>query len=221
MMPTRVLLLRHAESADPSVFHGAESDIGLSARGRRQAAAVAGVLADLRPDIVVSSAMRRALDTALPIANACGLTVRVEPNLHERRVGSLSGTPNHRSDGVWPDTLARWMAGDTSWTPAGAESFDDVHDRILPVWQRLVADHAERTTVIVAHGLVCKVLLLSVLPGYSPADWLRLGPIPNVGISELIHERPLAGASGLCKGTWRAERLAAVPEAVVAIHRDP
>src|SRR5262245_45515654 len=120
-MPTRVLLLRHAESAAPDVFHGAESDVGLSPRGRRQAEAVAPVLAARRPAALVSSAMRRALDTAAPAARACGLAVRVEPALHERRVGGLSGTPTN-GDGVWPQTLRRWLAGDTGYAPPGAES---------------------------------------------------------------------------------------------------
>src|SRR5580692_8970337 len=114
-MPTRVLLLRHAESANPLVFHGAESDVGLSERGRRQADAVAGVLADAKPDRIVSSGMRRALETAAPIARACGLPMNVEPGFHERRVGALSGTPNQNSQGVWPETLKRWLAGDTSY----------------------------------------------------------------------------------------------------------
>src|SRR5262249_51225625 len=126
-MPDRVFLLRHAETADPLVFHGAESDVGLSARGRAQAEAVAPVLAAYRPGAVVSSAMRRALDTAGPIARACGLAVQVEPDLHERRVGELSGTPTAGRDGVWPDTLRRWMAGDTGFAPPGAESFDAIH----------------------------------------------------------------------------------------------
>ena len=36
--------------------------------------------------------MRRALDTAGPIARACGVPLRVEAALHERRVGALRGT---------------------------------------------------------------------------------------------------------------------------------
>ena len=40
-MTTRVFLLRHAESADPTVFHGYESDVDLSERGVRQAEAIA------------------------------------------------------------------------------------------------------------------------------------------------------------------------------------
>jgi 2,3-bisphosphoglycerate-dependent phosphoglycerate mutase len=202
---TRVFLLRHAESANPDVFHGAESDVGLSERGRRQAEAVAPLLTAERPDVVVSSAMRRALDTAGPIALACGLTVRVEQDLHERRVGALSGTP-FRADGVWPQTLRRWMAGDTGYAPPRAESFDDIRARTLPVWERLTEAHAGRTLVIVAHGVVCKVLLLSVLPGLTPADWERLGPFRNVAISELLR----------ADGGWHGLRVNQVPERVAA-----
>ena len=72
-MPTRVYLLRHAETANPYVFHGAESDVGLSDKGRRQADAIAPYLAAKLPDVVVSSNMLRARATALPIARASGL----------------------------------------------------------------------------------------------------------------------------------------------------
>jgi broad specificity phosphatase PhoE len=204
-MPTRVLLLRHAESADPSVFHGAESDVGLSPLGHQQALRLAAHLAPLAPAAVVSSAMRRALDTAGPIARACGLTVQVEPLLHERRVGALSGTPTARRDGVWPATLKRWMAGDTGHAPAGAESFDDIKRRVLPVWEQLAEQYAGRTIVVVAHGVVCKVLLVSLLPGYGVSDWKRLGETPNAGISELVRE---AGAG------WQAVRISEVPAGI-------
>lgn len=186
-MPTRVYLLRHAETAKPTVFHGAESDIGLSERGRRHAEAMADVIARLRPDVVVSSAMRRARNSAMPIARACGLPLFEEPDLHERRVGVLSGMP-FESDGIWPDNLRRWMAGETDFAPPGAESFDDVSRRVLPVWERLTSTHADKTVVIVAHGVVCKVLLITLLDGYSVADWSRLGPVRNLAINELFQD---------------------------------
>jgi broad specificity phosphatase PhoE len=200
-LATRVLLLRHAESADPTVFHGAESDVGLSDRGVRQAHAVAAALAAYRPDVLVSSGMRRALATAEPIARACGLTVQVIPELHERRVGTLSGTA-HGPTGVWPDTLERWIRGDTGYAPPGAESFDAIRDRVLPAWRAVTEQHAGRALVVVAHGIVIRVLLLSVLPDWTVADWKRLGPVKNVGVSELVWD-----------GEWRAVRLNDVPEA--------
>jgi len=186
-MPTRIFLLRHAETSQPHIFHGAESDIGLSDRGVRQAAAVASLLAAERPRAVVSSAMRRAVDTALPIARACGVAHHLEPDLHERRVGALTGMP-FRDNEVWPDTVARWSRGETGYAPPGAESFDDIRNRVLPVWQRLAETFAGQTLVIVAHGIVCKVLLLSIVPNHSVNDWQRLGPIHNVGVSELVRD---------------------------------
>jgi probable phosphoglycerate mutase len=207
-MSTRVLLLRHGESADPSVFHGAESDVGLSERGRRQAEAVAPVLATLMPTRLVSSAMRRARGTTVPIARACGLEPRIEPNLHERGVGLLAGTPTNGE--VWPDTLARWMAGDTGFAPDGAESFDAIRARVLPVWDRIVADFAGETIAIVAHGVVIKVLLLSLVAGYTVADWKRIGPIRNVGITELRSDPE----------SWRLVRLNELPPAVAAINEE-
>jgi broad specificity phosphatase PhoE len=203
----RVYLLRHAESADPSIFHGAESDVGLSDRGRRQAEAVAPLLAALAPARLVSSAMRRARDTAAPIGLACGLAIHVEPELHERRVGTLAGTPTRGSDGVWPDTLARWVAGDTAYAPAGAESYDDIRGRVLPVWQRITAASQSGPLVVVAHGIVCKVLLLNLLPGRSPADWHSVGPVYNVAITELVRDTT----------KWQLVRLNEVPPEVVRV----
>src|SRR3954462_11317054 len=70
LVQTCVLLLRHAETTHPNVFNGFESDVGLSPRGLRQALAIAPVLAARSPTAVVSSGMRRALETAGPIAEA-------------------------------------------------------------------------------------------------------------------------------------------------------
>src|SRR5262245_56464324 len=185
-MTTRVLLLRHAESANPLVFHGAESDVGLSPRGHEQARAVAAHLAGAGADGVVSSAMRRAVDTALPIANAIGLELRTEPLLHERQVGVRAGTPTGDPAGVWPATLKRWLAGETSFALPGAESFDDLRARLLPVWERLTQEWEGKSLIVVAHGVVCRVLLVSLLPGFGLADWPRLGVIHNTAISELV-----------------------------------
>ncbi len=203
MTMTRVLLLRHAETAAPHLFHGAESDIGLSERGLRQAFAIAPVLAAEQPVAVISSAMRRAVLTAEPVAAACHLPLRQEPELHERRVGGLCGQPFSMTDGIWRDTLRRWMNGETHFAPDGAESFDDIRRRVLPIWQQLADDYRGQTYVVVAHGAVIKVLLLSLGVGYGPEDWQAFHS-PNLGINELIHSAD----------QWRIARLQEVPKEV-------
>ncbi|HKB02427.1 MAG TPA: histidine phosphatase family protein [Gemmataceae bacterium] len=205
---TRVLLIRHAETARPDVFHGYESDADLGPRGERQAAALAPVVAALEPDVLISSGMLRARRTAEAIARATQLSIQIEPDLHERKVGDLRGLPVRGEFGVWPETLARWVAGETWYAPPGAESFDQVKARVMPVWDRVTSEKPGKTLAIVAHGIVCRVILVSVIAGYNSADWPRLGRIPNASITDLV-------GSGR---SWRAERIGHVPDEVRKAH---
>jgi len=165
---------------------------------------MAPVLAAANPDLVVSSAMTRAVQTARPIADACQVPLLIETDLHERKVGALCGRTNAEAGGLWTETLRRWKEGQLDFAPAGAESFLDVQSRSVAVFERLAADHAGRTLIVVAHGHVCRVLLLSLLPGLSMAAWDDFGPIPNMALTELLH-------SGQ---TWQALRMNELPDEV-------
>ena len=205
--PSIVWLARHAETSVPGVFHGAESDVGLSDVGHRQAIAAAGWFRELRPTAVVSSAMTRATETAGPIAAACGCPHHVEPGLHERRIGTLSGTTFSPADGPWAETARRWTAGETSYSTPGAESFDEITARVVPTWNRAMEKFPDGRVVVIAHGIVCKVLLLSLLDGKGPADWATLGRSANLAVSELT-------PNGLL---WEAGQLLTVPPPVAAL----
>lgn len=179
-----MLLLRHAETSAPDVFHGAESDVGLGARGHRQAVAVAGALAAENPAALFSSGMRRALQTADVVARACGLVVRVEAALHERRMGPLSGMSRETGLAAYAEAKARWRAGELDYTHEGGESFEDVRARVVPVVQAIAEAWVGRTVVVVAHGVVMRVLLTTLLPGYGPVDFERFA-IDNAAVNDL------------------------------------
>lgn len=203
-----VWIVRHAEVATPTLFHGAESDVELGEHGHRQAAAAAGWFATVKPTVVVSSAMRRAVQTAAPIAASCGIPHLQEPLFHERRVGPLSGQPHEEFNHVWLDTVARWQAGDTGFSPPGIESFDAIRDRTLPAFRRVVEAHPGGRVVLVCHGVVCKVLLLSLLRGHTAADWTTIGRAKNLAVSELVPD-----AEG-----WTARQLLVIPPPVFAVN---
>lgn len=200
--PECVWLMRHAETTAPHVFNGAESDVGLSPLGFLQAAAVADWFRMHRPTAVVSSAMRRAIDTAAPIAARCGVPHHLEPLLHERSIGAMAGQPFALHAGPWPETVANWTAGNTAYTTPGAESFDDLARRLVPAWERVVTAHPGGRVVVVAHGIVCKVLLLSLLHGWDVSGWGKLGRSANVAVS-VLKPRP--------DGKWDADILLRVP----------
>src|SRR5205823_6065228 len=100
-------------------------------------------------------------------AEACGVPLRIEPDLYERRVGELCGKTHAEAGPLWSETVRRWKAGELGYAPPGAESFLDVQGRAVPVIERLAAEFAGQTIAIVAHGHVIRVLLLSLLHGNS------------------------------------------------------
>jgi broad specificity phosphatase PhoE len=197
---TRILLLRHAETAAPERFHGAESDVALGEAGRLQAEAAARALARLRPDALYCSTMRRARETAAPIGRACGLDPRPLPRLHERRMGTLSGAIRAEVGDRYQETRRRWEAGDLDATHPGAESYRMIRDRVLGPFESLARSHPDRTAIVVAHGVVIRVLLCSLLPDAGPARFERFG-IDFVAVNDLRWD----GA------TWAAARLNAPP----------
>lgn len=205
---TIIWLARHAETARPTVVHGAESDIELGEHGHRQATAAAGWFRDREPTVVVSSAMRRAIDTARPIAQLCRVEHEIEPALHERMVGPFSQKSGEEVDAVWAETVKRWEAGEIAYAYPGMESFERIRDRAVPTFERIAHRHDGGRVVIVAHGVVCKVLLLSVLSGISPADWTRLGRALNLSVSELVSDGR----------RWRPTQLLEVPPPVLEVN---
>lgn len=187
MPETTVLLLRHAESADPARVLGAETDLPLSARGEGQAEAVARWLAARGVSAVYASALRRASDTARTIAGACGREVCTVADLHERRMGALSGRVRAE---VWDEYRApieRWKLGDIDAASEGSESFRQVRDRFVKALERVARDHPGETVAIVAHGMAIRVALASILPGMGPADVETFG-IDNASVNELVFD---------------------------------
>ena len=141
------------------------SDIPLNARGREQAHEAAGILADGGWEVVVSSPLQRARETARIIAHDLGLELGPSyAALVERDYGPLEG---HSSS----ETMARWPDRDYP----GAESLDSVVSRGLAGLARVADDFRDRDVVIVAHGTIIRYTL-AALAG-RPLDAIRNGSI--------------------------------------------
>ncbi len=174
MQETRVLLIRHAETSAPDVFHGAESDIGLSDWGRHQALRLGECLSTEAIAGIYCSAMRRAVDTATAIGVACQLEPTIIPSLHERKIGPLSGLSRQEGWEIYAESKSRWIAGDLEYTHPGGESFADIRERVMPVIESLRDRHRGSTICVVAHGIVIRVLLLTLRADVTTADFDRI-----------------------------------------------
>ena len=171
---TRMLLARHAETSAPDRFHGAESDIGLSDWGVKQAELLGQSLKDTNSKALYCSAMRRAIDTAGPIGRVSGLEPTIIETLHERRIGPLSGLSREEGWSTYAESKAHWIAGDLEYSHPGGESFAAIGRRVCPIFEELAIRHRGETIIVVAHGVVIRVMLTGLVAGFAPADFDRI-----------------------------------------------
>ena len=151
---TTLFLVRHGEAeSNASLRFGGWSPVPLTDRGRKQAEAVARQLAARAPTAIISSDLARAHQTAMPIAEATGLPIALDARLRERSVGVFDGLLFTEAEARYPDAWAKMIARDPDAVPEGAETVDQVFERVSAAIESIVAAHAGGKVVVVTHGI--------------------------------------------------------------------
>jgi len=161
---TTTVLLRHGETAlsGERRFAG-RGDIPLTATGLEQAAAAAARLAARGGlDLIVTSPLGRARQTAGAVAAATGVPVVVGDGWMETDFGEWEGLSQAEAERAWPGPMAAWL-NDTGAAPPGGESFAATSDRVLKALDSLLAERAGATVLVVSHVTPMKILLLHAL----------------------------------------------------------
>lgn len=157
MNNTTILLIRHGETAWNAVRRlQGHIDIPLNAEGERQAGALARALAAESLDVIVSSDLQRARQTAQAVADQYDGKVHTDANLRERCYGVFEGMLYTEVEQQYPADFALWQARDIDAVmPAGdrvAESFRQFYERAIGAISRWAVEHPGKTIAIVAHG---------------------------------------------------------------------
>lgn len=157
-----LLLIRHALPV--RVEGDAPADPGLTDLGRNQAEALAAWLADEPVHAVYASPLRRAQETAAPLAAAHGVPVVVDDGLAEFDQGEHFYIPLEELKASGDPRYAAVVEG--RWGPDGdvgevdPETFRAV---VVEAVERIVAAHPGGRVAIVAHGGVINAYCSSVL----------------------------------------------------------
>jgi broad specificity phosphatase PhoE len=153
---TTLLLVRHGETDwnRDGRWQG-HSDTPLNDAGREQARELAAELGDV--DVMYSSDLARARETAEILAEPNGLEVQLDPRLRERSFGAWEGMTAAEIEVEFADEHARWMAGEAPGA-ADAEPFADFGARVEEFVEDVLADHPGETVLIVGHGGSIRVI---------------------------------------------------------------
>ena len=153
---TTICMIRHGETDWNSLgkLQGRE-DIELNDLGREQALETARYFEKGEWDVVISSPLKRALETARIIANRLSIpTVHVVDEMMERSYGSASGLlPEERRKrfptGIIPDQ----------------EEFEQLRERAMVGLNKIAGDFPGQKIIVVSHGGLTNSILYSLSCG--------------------------------------------------------
>lgn len=152
-----VHLVRHGRTAwnvQRRVMGWLDEDVEPVAR--RDAQAVADALADEDVAVIVSSPLRRALQTADPLANRVGIEPRVEPRVGELRVGPWEGLTEDEIGERWPEEWRQWRTEPHTLALEGRETLRELNDRVAAVLDELCSSAASGAAVVYTHDAVVR-----------------------------------------------------------------
>ena len=166
--PTTLVLVRHGvtpHTAEKRFSGGlASANPGLSDEGRDQIRTTADWLAPIAAgiDAVVSSPVRRTLESAEILAAVLGKKVDVEPGFAEMEFGAWDGLTFAEVGQRDQAGLDAWM-GSLETPPPGGESFRSVEERVVAGLDRLLEAHRGKTVIVVSHVTPIKILVSRAL----------------------------------------------------------
>lgn len=187
MGDTPIYLVRHGETDynRQERIQGRGIDAPLNETGVRQARDVGDWLSTASVDVVVSSTLLRARQTA---AIAMGLPMDGIPalaDLDELSYGAMEGIPVNEQTGALADLYDTWARGELHIPPPGGETPWQVFERASGAVRGLIDANPGKTLAVFTHGRTLRILV-SGLTGLGLSN-MRHIPHQNGCIYKLRH----------------------------------
>jgi len=177
ILPMELHLVRHGQT-----FWNAERriqgqlDSALDERGREQARALVSELGELGIGAVYCSTSGRTRETLALAMTTPPEPVRYRDELREIRLGVWQGRLWAEVEREHPAMVAALRESDESFDVEDAESYAELQRRGVDAVERIVAEGASGTVLVVSHGALIK----AVLAHYAGHPLTRLRELPSL-----------------------------------------
>lgn len=182
-MKTKVIMVRHGETEWNVLckFLGSV-DLPLNEKGRRQAGYAREALKDVEIDVAYSSPMKRAYETGEIICTDKKLELRTDNGLREIGCGKWEGLNGIEVEKLFPGQIELWGNSPEDCRIEGGDTFQEVSDRIVDAFWRIVNANRGKTILITSH-MICLTLLMIYFEGRQINDMWDVKPIGNAALN--------------------------------------
>jgi len=189
--PRLLLLARHG-TCGTTTFLGA-TDLPLSEEGRKQAAALAGVVASRKPARCFCSPLRRCLETASLALAGTQLRPEIDDDLREINFGRWEGRSFEEIARTEPEAVSRLACFDRAFAFPDGESIKAFRERVRRVVKRM-SGCAEGPVLAFTHSGVITAAICQLL-GLHPRNYLSFS-IQHASLTRLL----VFGSRGVLAG---------------------
>ena len=151
---TKIIMVRHGQSEanEQSRFAG-HSDFDLTELGRKQARLAAEYLFGReRVDVIYSSDLKRAHNTAEPFSSVYGLSINDTAALREIYAGYWEGKTVAELIEEYPEDMKAWRDDFSNARCTGGEAVAELYARMVPAVCEIAERHIGQTVLITTHA---------------------------------------------------------------------
>jgi phosphoserine phosphatase len=158
-----IYVVRHGETLwnKEEVFRG-RKDIPLNETGKKQAEKVGACFTGVSPSRIISSPLRRAVETAEAISRTTGVLVETMEEFTDINFGTWEGLSLLEVGERYPVDLSMWKTSPQKFRINGGETLAMVRERISGGLAKLTTA-GEGAAAVVTHRVICKMIVLSCL----------------------------------------------------------
>jgi broad specificity phosphatase PhoE len=162
---SKLYILRHGETEwnREQRAQGCSNDIPLSDVGIKQAEAAAKKLKDEKIDLIFTSPLKRAFQTAQIIAKYHNIEVERLKEFMEINFGCWEGLSYKEMSEKYPEVVAVWRSTPHLAQIPNAETLVELRERSMGKLNEIIKVHDDKNILIVSHGITCKVMIASLM----------------------------------------------------------
>ena len=181
---TDIIIIRHGETNwNVEGRYQGQADPPLNNRGLDQAHKVAELLVACNLELIYSSPLKRAYQTAQIIAEQFHIPLNTDARLSEINQGDWQTRLRAEIESLYPDLFRRWEAEPWDATPPGGEHLTEVQSRVFAAIDDIVDHHPGARIGLVTHRI--PIALIKIRYQALDPDIIRTLHLPNIYTEEI------------------------------------